>query len=145
MNEQCDHAVNTIPGQSFEFGSIPQPEFDARTGPSPVQSLNASFDFVRPFMSEKPLRRSKLSALGARRRCLVYLIPEEEGGFSAIAAELPGVASQGDTEQEALANIREAFQGAIQVYKDDNREVPWLDAPRKPEPGAITRSVFVHG
>ena len=79
------------------------------------------------------------------RKCLVYLIPEDEGGFSVLAADLPGVASQGETEEEALSNIREAFASAIRCYKQDGRIVPWLDTPEEPEPGSITRSVIVHG
>ncbi|HEY3789760.1 MAG TPA: type II toxin-antitoxin system HicB family antitoxin [Urbifossiella sp.] len=79
------------------------------------------------------------------RNCLVYLIPEEEGGFSVLAAELPGVASQGETEEEALSNIREAFAGAIQCYQQEGRRVPWLTTPEEPEPGSFTRSGTVHG
>ncbi len=33
-------------------------------------------------------------------RLPVILLPEEEGGFSALAATLSGAASQGDTEAE---------------------------------------------
>jgi predicted RNase H-like HicB family nuclease len=78
-------------------------------------------------------------------RCRVYLYPdpEGEGGFSAVAAGLPGVASQGETERQALANIAEALAGVISVYKESGGKVPWADRPREPEPGAITRWVFV--
>jgi len=38
------------------------------------------------------------------------------GGFSAEIITLPGVASQGNTEDEAIANLREAFKGAIESY-----------------------------
>ena len=78
-------------------------------------------------------------------RCQVYLIPEdEEGGFSVVAATLPGVASQGETEQEALANIVEAFQATIEVYKEEGRNIPWLPSPREPDHKALTRWVLVH-
>ncbi len=56
--------------------------------------------------------------------CRVWLCPEPDGGFSAIAPTLPGVASQGNTEQEALDHVREAFQGAISEYLSDG-EIPW--------------------
>jgi predicted RNase H-like HicB family nuclease len=39
----------------------------------------------------------------------VELIPEPEGGFSAVCPELPGCASGGDTREEALANVKEAI------------------------------------
>jgi predicted RNase H-like HicB family nuclease len=79
-------------------------------------------------------------------RCLVYLYPdpEGEGGFSAVAAGLPGVASQGETERQALANVAEALAGVISVYKEGGGKIPWTDKPREPEPEAITRWVFVN-
>lgn len=40
---------------------------------------------------------------------MVELVPEEEGGFSVHCPELD-VYSQGETEEEALANIQEAVE-----------------------------------
>ena len=37
----------------------------------------------------------------------VILEPSDEGGFTATAASLPGCISEGETRDEALANIRE--------------------------------------
>jgi len=43
-------------------------------------------------------------------RYTVVLTPEPEaGGFSVNVPALPGCVSEGDTEEEALANIREAI------------------------------------
>jgi predicted RNase H-like HicB family nuclease len=39
----------------------------------------------------------------------------EEGGFWAEVPALPGCASQGDTYEELLDNIREAIQGCLSV------------------------------
>ena len=74
----------------------------------------------------------------------MYLTPEEDGGFSVISATLPGVASQGETMQEALVNVVEAFQGVIDFYKEEGGKIPWLESPREPEEGATTYSVLVH-
>ena len=43
---------------------------------------------------------------------------EKEGGYSVWVPELPGCASQGETFDEALANIREA----IQLYLEEAKE-----------------------
>lgn len=43
------------------------------------------------------------------RRLSVVLEAESEGGYSAWVPELPGCASQGETREEALTNIREAI------------------------------------
>jgi predicted RNase H-like HicB family nuclease len=40
----------------------------------------------------------------------VDLIPEKDGGFSAVCPQLPGCQSCGDTREEAIANIREAIE-----------------------------------
>lgn len=40
----------------------------------------------------------------------VILIPDETGGYVVEVPSLPGCYSQGETEEEALANIREAIE-----------------------------------
>ncbi|MGH7174240.1 MAG: type II toxin-antitoxin system HicB family antitoxin [Gemmataceae bacterium] len=80
---------------------------------------------------------------GGVYRYMVYLTAKEEGGFSAAAARLPGVASHGSTEQETLANIVEAFKGAIARYKELGVDIPWTKTPVEPESGAGTRWVIV--
>jgi len=42
----------------------------------------------------------------------VVLEPSDEGGYTAIVPALPGCISEGDTRDEALANIQEAIQRA---------------------------------
>ena len=39
----------------------------------------------------------------------------EEGGFWAEVPAVPGCASQGDTMDELMANIREAIEGCLSV------------------------------
>jgi predicted RNase H-like HicB family nuclease len=48
----------------------------------------------------------------------VILQQEPDGGFVAVVPALPGCVSQGDTRNEALANVREA----VAVYIEDCRE-----------------------
>jgi predicted RNase H-like HicB family nuclease len=43
-------------------------------------------------------------------RIKVILEPSEEGGYTAIVPSLPGCISEGNTEDEALKNIREAVE-----------------------------------
>ena len=44
----------------------------------------------------------------------VILEPSDEGGYTVFFPSLPGLISEGDTMEEALANIREA----IELYFD---------------------------
>ena len=49
-------------------------------------------------------------------KCPVALSPTEEG-FSVSCPGLPGCWSQGATEEEALANIRDAIREYLEVAK----------------------------
>ncbi len=48
------------------------------------------------------------------RKFTVLLESAEEGGYIVKSVELP-VASQGDTREEALNNIKEAIEGYLEV------------------------------
>lgn len=50
----------------------------------------------------------------ATRKFTVLLEPAEEGGFIVKCIELP-VATQGETREEALKNIKEAIEGYLEV------------------------------
>ncbi len=49
----------------------------------------------------------------------VVLEPSEEGGYTAIVPALPGCISEGDTREEALANIQEAITLYLEPIDDD--------------------------
>ena len=49
----------------------------------------------------------------------VILEPSEEGGFTAIVPALPGCVSEGETEKEALKNIREAIELYLEPVEID--------------------------
>ncbi len=52
----------------------------------------------------------------------VVLVPAEEGGFTVYVPALPGCVSEGDTREEALANIREALALYLEPVEDDVAE-----------------------
>lgn len=55
----------------------------------------------------------------------VILIPdEEEGGYTVEVPSLPGCVSEGDTLEEALANIREAIELYIESMIAHGEDVP---------------------
>jgi predicted RNase H-like HicB family nuclease len=49
----------------------------------------------------------------------VVLEPSEEGGYTVYVPSLPGCVSEGDTEEEALVNIREAIELYLETVDDD--------------------------
>lgn len=48
----------------------------------------------------------------------------ESGGFVVSCPGLPGCHSQGETYEEALANIREAIQAYLESLKKHNQSLP---------------------
>jgi predicted RNase H-like HicB family nuclease len=48
----------------------------------------------------------------------VKLIAEESGGYSVVVPGLPGCASQGETREEALENIKEAIRLYLETAQD---------------------------
>ena len=49
----------------------------------------------------------------------VVLVPAEEGGYTVYIPALPGCISEGDTREEALKNIKEAFALYLEPVEDD--------------------------
>ncbi len=54
----------------------------------------------------------------------ITLTPDVTGGYVATIALLPGCISEGDTEEEAVANIREAMALHIESMLEDGEVVP---------------------
>jgi predicted RNase H-like HicB family nuclease len=54
----------------------------------------------------------------------VILEPENDGGYCVWVPALPGCVSQGDTVEEALANIREAIQCYVQSALKHGEPLP---------------------
>jgi len=57
------------------------------------------------------------------RQVIIYPDPED-GGFVAEVPSLPGCVSQGETREEALANVREAIDLWIESAKGLDLPVP---------------------
>lgn len=63
---------------------------------------------------------------------LVRVLAEEDGGYSAVVPALRGCGSQGDTIEEALANVREAIEGFVESLQARGLAVPPSDLPTSP-------------
>jgi antitoxin HicB len=59
-----------------------------------------------------------------RREYDVVLVPEAEGGFSVFVPDLPSVATQGETVEEALDMARDAIEGYLEIMRDEGWPVP---------------------
>lgn len=57
-------------------------------------------------------------------RYTVVLDPDPEGGFTVTVPAIPAVVTEGDTEEEALANVREAIELALEVIGKRGDQLP---------------------
>ena len=49
----------------------------------------------------------------------ILLEPSEDGGYTVSVPSLPGCISEGETREDALANIREAIELYLEPVDDD--------------------------
>ncbi len=54
----------------------------------------------------------------------VVLSPETDSGYSVVCPAAPGCVSQGDSLDEALANVREAILLCLEVRKEEGQAAP---------------------
>ena len=76
-------------------------------------------------------------------RCMARLEPQTGGGYTAYIPDLPGVVSEGDTEEEAVANIKEALAEALASYLDGSDGIPWEPSTRPADQAEIDRWISV--
>ena len=54
----------------------------------------------------------------------LILTPQAEGGYTVTSPLLPELVTEGDTAEEALANVRDALAAVIETYNDLGRALP---------------------
>ncbi len=57
-------------------------------------------------------------------RITVILTPQPEGGYTVTCEELPGLVTEGDSVDEALHNVEDAFAATLELYEDFGRPLP---------------------
>jgi antitoxin HicB len=57
-------------------------------------------------------------------RLPLVLEPQPEGGYTATSPVLPELVTEGDTLDELLANVRDAFSAVLEIYQDQRRTLP---------------------
>lgn len=68
--------------------------------------------------------------MASEREYEIILQAEPEGGFSVLVPELPSVATQGETVEEATAMAKEAIEAYLGVMAEDGLPVPAIRRER---------------
>lgn len=76
--------------------------------------------------------------------CKVPLVlsPQAEGGYTVTSPVLPELVTEGDTLEEAVANVGDALCAALELYEDMGRRLP-VDVLQDAESHAISFEYLV--
>jgi antitoxin HicB len=58
------------------------------------------------------------------RRLPLVFSPQPEGGFTVTCPALPELITEGDTLEEAYANVADAFSAVLELYAEQGRPLP---------------------
>ena len=54
-------------------------------------------------------------------RIPLVFTPQPEGGYTVTSPALPELITEGDTLEEAQANVQDAFEAVVEIYSEQNR------------------------
>lgn len=72
------------------------------------------------------------------RKFPLVFSPQPEGGFTVTSPVLPELITEGDSIQEAYANVSDALAAVLELYADQGRALP--ESTKVPESGAVVWS-----
>ena len=58
----------------------------------------------------------------------IIATPEPEGGFTITCKELSELITVGDSLDEAIENIKDAFIAVCEIYQDTGRTLPYINS-----------------
>ena len=54
----------------------------------------------------------------------VHFAEQPEGGYTVTCEELPELVTEGDSEEEAMENLKDAYTATLELYEDLGRSTP---------------------
>ena len=57
-------------------------------------------------------------------RLPLVFAPQPEGGYTVTSPVVPELLTEGDTLEEAQANVRDAFHAVVELYAEQGRSLP---------------------
>jgi antitoxin HicB len=80
---------------------------------------------------------------GMMYRVPLVFTPQPEGGYTVTSPVLPELLTEGDTLEEAQANVRDAFEAVVELYAEQGRQLP--ASISLPAPGEVVWSEALVG
>jgi antitoxin HicB len=69
-------------------------------------------------------------------RVPLVLTPQQENGYTVTSPALPGLVTEGDSLEQALANVQDALRATLELYEDTGQPVP-TGLVHDPDAGAL--------
>lgn len=76
-------------------------------------------------------------------RVPLVFTPQPEGGYTVTSPVLPELVTEGDSLEEAQANVRDAFEAVVELYAEQGRALP--ASISLPAPGELIWSEVLVG
>jgi len=89
---------------------------------TPLETFSWSFSAYKQLYRQGCKEYHEGLAVGRRVRGFSVIIMEDDGGYIAVAPELPGCHTQGGTVDEALENAREAIELYLETLSEEEKE-----------------------
>ena len=80
--------------------------------------------------------------MSIEREYEIVLQPEPEGGFSVFVPELPSVATQGETIEEATEMAKEAIEAYLEALHEDGLPTPTSTAAASQSAAVLGRRIW---
>lgn len=103
--------------------------YDERGSDSPLSDDEIE-EIVQALAARLP-RRERGHVTNANRYPANVFWSDEDGGFIALALDLPGCSAFGDTQSEALAQLQEATEAWVEAAQSAGNPIPKPSAPAK--------------
>jgi antitoxin HicB len=72
----------------------------------------------------KPTLRARWYTPHMLKRIPLVFTPQPEGGFTVTSPALPELVTEGDSIEDAYANVRDALGAVVELYADQGRALP---------------------
>ena len=54
----------------------------------------------------------------------LILTPQPEGGYTVTSPAIPELLTEGESVEEAVANVHDALEAVLELYEDQGRQIP---------------------